>query len=93
MRVDSHLYEGYVVPPHYDSLLAKVIGWGATRDEAIARLQRALGETVIVGVDTTTVFSQELIADPLYRSGELTTDFVASFLARRPTPATRLIAR
>ena len=93
VRVDSHLYEGYVVPPHYDSLLAKVIGWGATRDEAIARLQRALGETVIVGVDTTTVFSQELIADPLYRSGELTTDFVASFLARRPTPATRLIAR
>lgn len=49
VRVDTHIYQGYAIPPHYDSLIAKIIVWGRTRDEAIARAKRALGETVIEG--------------------------------------------
>ena len=56
VRVDSHLYTGYVVPPHYDSLLAKLIVWGNDREEAVNRLHRALSETVISGVSTTVIF-------------------------------------
>src|SRR5947209_7445978 len=61
VRVDSHLYAGYAVPPHYDSLLAKLIVWAETREAAIARMQRALGEFVIEGVVTTIPFHQRLL--------------------------------
>ncbi len=61
VRVDSHLYRGYEVPPHYDSLLAKLIVWAPTRDEAIARGQRALVEFVIEGVPTTIPFHLRLL--------------------------------
>lgn len=82
IRVDSHLYPGYVVPPYYDSLLAKVIAWAPTRDEAITRLRRALAETVIGGVDTTTGFHLRLLDDPAFRAGQISTRFVQQFLAR-----------
>jgi acetyl-CoA carboxylase biotin carboxylase subunit len=80
VRVDSHLYPGYVVPPTYDSLLGKLIVWGATRDEAIARMQRALSETLIAGVDTTIPFYQFVLRRPAYRAGKLDTGLVGDFL-------------
>src|SRR5260370_1798023 len=61
VRVDSHLYAGYTVPPHYDSLLAKLIVWAETRESTIARMQRALGEFEIEGLASTIPFHQRLL--------------------------------
>ena len=72
VRVDSHLFSGYVVPPHYDSLIAKIIVHGTDRADAIARMQRALAETVIEGVKTTIPYHQKLLSDPAFVSGEFT---------------------
>ena len=83
VRVDTHIYDGYVVPPHYDSLIAKVIAWGQDRDEAIARLARALDETVVDGIATTIGFQRRLLDDPRYRRGEVHTRFVEQFLAEQ----------
>jgi acetyl-CoA carboxylase, biotin carboxylase subunit len=76
VRVDTHLYSGYVMPPYYDSLLAKVITFADTREEAVARMSRALHETVVSGVKTTIPFQQFLLADPEYQAGEAALDFV-----------------
>jgi acetyl-CoA carboxylase biotin carboxylase subunit len=76
VRVDSHLYTGYEVPPHYDSLLAKLIVWGSTRDEAIARTRRALDEFVIEGLPTTIPFLQRLLQHPGFVRGETYTRFI-----------------
>jgi len=76
IRVDTHLYSGYIVPPYYDSLLAKVIARGATREEAVSRLERALHETVVSGVKTTIPFQQKILVDADYRSGQVFLDFV-----------------
>jgi len=76
VRVDTHIYEGYRVPPHYDSLLAKLLVHGRDREEAIARMQRALGELVIEGVKTTIPFHQWLLSTPEFRRGELHTHFI-----------------
>jgi acetyl-CoA carboxylase biotin carboxylase subunit len=76
VRVDTHLYSGYVMPPYYDSLLAKVIAYADTREEAVARMARALHETVVVGVKTTIPFQQFLLADPEYKAGNAALDFV-----------------
>jgi acetyl-CoA carboxylase biotin carboxylase subunit len=70
VRVDSHMMAGYVVPPHYDSLIAKIIVHGRDRAEAVARMQRALAETVIEGVKTTIPFHLKLLADPIFLAGE-----------------------
>ena len=70
MRVDSHLMPGAVVPPYYDSLIAKIIVHGHDRAEAIARMQRALAETRVEGVKTTIPYHQKLLADPAFLSGE-----------------------
>ncbi len=70
VRVDSHLMPGYVVPSHYDSLIAKIIVHGHDRGEAIARMQRALSETVIEGVKTTLPYHLKLLADPAFVAGE-----------------------
>ena len=72
VRVDSHLMSGYSVPPYYDSLIAKVIVHGRDRSEAVARMQRALGETVIDGIKTTIPFHRKLLADPVFLAGEFT---------------------
>ena len=82
MRVDSHLYAGYTVPPHYDSLLAKIIVWGKDRPEALARMERALAETVITGVPHTAPFHRRLVADEAFRRGEVHTGFVPAYLER-----------
>ncbi len=76
VRVDTHLYSGYTTPPYYDSLLAKVITYGDTREEAVARMERALHETVVSGVKTTIPFQQFLLADSEYREGKAALDFV-----------------
>ncbi|HEY8684435.1 MAG TPA: acetyl-CoA carboxylase biotin carboxylase subunit [Chloroflexota bacterium] len=77
VRVDTHLYAGYALPSHYDSLLAKIMVLGPTRAEAIARMRRALQETVIDGVSTTLPFLRKVMEDPVYRSGDVYTDYVA----------------
>ena len=82
IRVDTHIEAGYRVPPYYDSLLAKLIAWGRDRDEAIARMQRALGEMRIDGVATTAPFHARLLADARFRSGDVHTRFVENDFAR-----------
>ena len=70
VRVDSHLMAGYVVPPHYDSLVAKIIVHARDRAEAVARMHRALSETVVEGIKTTIPFHLKLLADPTFLAGE-----------------------
>ena len=84
VRVDSHLYSGYTVPPNYDSLLGKIIAHGKDRAEAIARLERALADTVIEGVPHTVGFHRQILADERFRRGEVHTGFLADFFARQP---------
>ena len=69
VRVDSHLYSGYKVPPNYDSLVAKLITYGATRDEALARMRNALDELVVDGIKTNTPLHRELVRDPGFCKG------------------------
>jgi acetyl-CoA carboxylase biotin carboxylase subunit len=76
VRVDSHLFSGYTVPPYYDSLLAKLICWGRTREEALARMQRALGELVIDGVKTTAGFHKLLLQHDQFQNGRFHTRYV-----------------
>ena len=76
IRVDSHLYAGYEIPPHYDSLLAKLIVWDETRELAIARMQRALDEYQIEGVVTTIPFHKRLLRHPGFISGDTYTRFL-----------------
>ena len=77
VRVDSGLYEGMQVSLYYDSMLAKLICWGADRAEAITRLRRALSEYTIDGVRTTVPFAQWLLAHPRFQAGDFSTDFIA----------------
>ena len=83
VRVDTHGYEDYVVPPHYDSLVAKLIAHGANRDEAIARMQRALDFFVVEGIRTSIPLHKEILRDPVFRSGRLSTRFLEGMTARR----------
>ena len=82
IRVDSHLFAGYRIPPYYDSLVAKIVAWGRDRDEAIARMRRALAETEIDGVPTTVPFHARLLADERFRRGDVHTRFVENEFAR-----------
>ncbi|HEX8727427.1 MAG TPA: acetyl-CoA carboxylase biotin carboxylase subunit [Ktedonobacterales bacterium] len=77
VRVDSHLYRGYEVPPHYDSLLSKLIVWAPTRDQAIARGKRALEEYVLEGLPTTIPFHLSLLENETFKRGEVYTNFLA----------------
>jgi acetyl-CoA carboxylase, biotin carboxylase subunit len=77
VRVDSALYDGYAVPPYYDSLLAKLIVWGQDRDEALARGRRALEEFTIGGIATTKAFHLRMLADDGFRRGDYHTDYLA----------------
>jgi acetyl-CoA carboxylase biotin carboxylase subunit len=82
VRVDSQLFQGYTIPPYYDSLIAKVVTWGTTRDEAIRRMQRALGEMRIDGVTTTIPFHQKLLRDAAFTGGNMYTRYIEQeFLA------------
>lgn len=77
VRVDSHMYQGYQVPPFYDSLLAKILVHAPTRMEAIAKMERALHETRLDGVPSTLPFHLKILANDYFRRGELSTDFLA----------------
>ncbi|MCL6600451.1 MAG: acetyl-CoA carboxylase biotin carboxylase subunit, partial [Alicyclobacillus macrosporangiidus] len=79
VRVDSAAYPGYVVPPTYDSMIAKLIVWAPTRDQAIDRMLRALGEFRIEGVRTTIPFHQRLLRHEKFRSGDVTTRFLEEY--------------
>jgi len=81
VRVDSHLYTGYTVPPHYDSLLAKVIGFRPQRLEAIDTLSRALAEMTVEGVKTTIPLLLKVLAHEQFRNGTVDTSFVETHRA------------
>jgi acetyl-CoA carboxylase biotin carboxylase subunit len=76
VRIDSHCYPGYSIPPFYDSLVSKLIVWGRDRNEAIQRMQRALDEYAITGIKTTIPFHLKVLAHPIFQRGEATTDFI-----------------
>ncbi len=80
VRIDSHAYTGYTVPPYYDSMIAKVIAVGTTRENAIHRMRRALSEYLIRGVKTTIPFQQRIMHDPDFVRGNYHTGFVAKLL-------------
>ena len=88
VRIDSHAYAGYPIPPNYDSMIAKLIVHASTREQAIARMSRALGEYMITGVKTTIPFQQEIMKDPDFIKGDYNTGFVEKMLAKRATAAT-----
>jgi acetyl-CoA carboxylase biotin carboxylase subunit len=77
IRVDSHVYAGYRIPPNYDSLIAKIIAWAPSREEAIARMERALKETVVEGVKTTIPFHLKVLGNAFFRRGDVYTNFIA----------------
>jgi acetyl-CoA carboxylase biotin carboxylase subunit len=79
IRIDSHVFAGYRVPPFYDSLLGKLIAHGATREEALGRAYQALGEFIIEGVHTTIPFLREVLRHPDFVSGEVDTHFLEHF--------------
>jgi acetyl-CoA carboxylase biotin carboxylase subunit len=81
VRVDSHLYAGYIVPIHYDSLLAKLQTWGRDRGEAIARMDRALAEFEIEGVTTIIPFQRKIMADPNFQAGAVHTRYLETMIA------------
>ncbi len=77
VRLDSHVYSGYEIPPYYDAMLAKLIVWGKDRDEAIARMLRCLSEYEIEGVKTNIEYQKQILSNTYFRKGELSTAFVA----------------
>ena len=79
IRIDTHVYSGYIIPPHYDSMIAKLITTAQTREEAINKMQRALDEFLIEGVKTTIPFHQKVMANPKFLSGKYTTKFMDTF--------------
>ena len=76
VRLDTHLFAGYTVPPSYDSLIAKLVVWGCTREEAIARGRRALDELKIEGIQTTIPFHKKVLNEPDYMAGQAHTDYI-----------------
>jgi len=79
VRIDAHVYSGYTIPPNYDSMISKLIVVARTRDEAILKMKRALGEYIIEGVKTTIPFHQKLMEDENFVKGNFTTKFMDSF--------------
>ena len=82
VRVDSHVYGGYHIPPHYDSMIGKLITYGRNREIAMDRMYRALGEFIISGIKTTIPFSKAIMQDPVFRNGKATTKFIEEFVDR-----------
>jgi acetyl-CoA carboxylase, biotin carboxylase subunit len=85
VRVDSHAYAGYTIPPHYDSMIGKLITFGKDRREAMDKMSRALSEYMITGVKTTIPFEMAILQDPNFRRGVYSTNFIEQLLggARR----------
>ena len=85
VRLDTHVYAGYTIPPNYDSMIAKLITTAQTREEAINKMKRALDEFVIEGIKTTIPFHRQLMDEPDYVADNYTTKFMESFVMKDPT--------
>lgn len=83
VRVDSHVYQDYTIPPYYDSMIGKLICWGRDRNEARRRMYRALKEYVVTGVETTIPFHQAIVEDEVFMSGNFNTGFIEDFYKRK----------
>ena len=83
IRVDSHVYTNYFVPPHYDSMIGKIIAYGNTRDQAIARMRTALSEMVVDGIETNIQLHQELMQDAAFVQGGTSIHYLEQKLAKR----------
>jgi acetyl-CoA carboxylase, biotin carboxylase subunit len=79
VRIDSAVYTGYMISPYYDSMVAKLIVYGADREEAVAKMERALDEFMVEGVKTTIPFHQQLFAHDVFRSGDFNTKFLETY--------------
>ena len=76
IRIDSAVYSGYTIPPYYDSMIAKVIVWAKNRTEAIRKMQSALGEVIIEGIDTNVDYQYEILEHPDFQSGNTDVEFI-----------------
>jgi acetyl-CoA carboxylase biotin carboxylase subunit len=83
VRVDSAIYQGYTIPPFYDSLVGKLVVWGLNREEAIKRSGRALGEYRLEGIKTTIPLHLRLLEDAAFRSGEYNTGYLEGLLGEK----------
>jgi acetyl-CoA carboxylase biotin carboxylase subunit len=84
VRIDTAAYPGWFVPPHYDSLIAKLIVHHRSRDLAIARMQRALEAFIVEGIETSIPLDQRILADADFQAGDMSTKFMERFIAARP---------
>jgi acetyl-CoA carboxylase biotin carboxylase subunit len=83
IRVDSHVYNNYFVPPNYDSMIGKIIAHGDTREQAIARMQTALGETVVEGISTNIALHREILRDSKFVTGGTNIHYLEEWLRQR----------
>jgi acetyl-CoA carboxylase biotin carboxylase subunit len=81
VRVDSHAYAGYLIPPHYDSMIGKLVTFGKDRRDAMDKMSRALSEYMITGIKTTIPFEQAILQDPNFRRGVYSTSFIDQLLS------------
>jgi acetyl-CoA carboxylase biotin carboxylase subunit len=88
IRVDTHIYQGYVVPPYYDSMIGKLIAYGATRDQAIRRMRVALSEMVVQGIETNIPLHQDLLTDTRFLRGGTSIHYLEQKLAQMAKRAT-----
>jgi acetyl-CoA carboxylase biotin carboxylase subunit len=86
LRVESAMYGGYMIPPFYDSMIAKIITKGDNRSEAIAKMRRALQELVIEGVDTNQFFQEDILQDPNFISGDYDTEYLQNVFLKTWAP-------
>jgi acetyl-CoA carboxylase biotin carboxylase subunit len=84
VRVDSHVYSGYTIPPYYDSLIGKLVAHGDNRKMALERMYRALSEYLIRGIETTIPLHKAILSDPVFIAGKATTGYLEEFLSRTP---------
>jgi acetyl-CoA carboxylase biotin carboxylase subunit len=84
VRIDSHAFNGYFVPPYYDSMIAKVITYGDTREQALARMRTALSEIVIEGISSNVALHRELMVDARFMEGGTSIHYLEHKLAERP---------
>src|SRR5690606_26686290 len=84
IRMDSHVFAGYTVPSNYDSMIGKLISYGETREQAIARMDIALSEMIVEGVKTNIPLHRELMQDPQFQSGSFSIHYLEEKLAKRP---------
>src|SRR5258708_7400127 len=85
VRVDSHVYSGYTIPPYYDSMIGKLIAYGSDRKTALQRMYRALSEYLIRGIKTTIPLHKAIMSDPIFIEGKATTAYMEEFMARTPS--------